>query len=89
MESMEELLVPLKSWPLQMSASSGMVVLSTRTADATGVGMSEMDVTMIVVKNKDERMLVVGARRYWMASRKKHEGTAYLVKRSRSRGSEG
>lgn len=49
MESMEELLVPLKSWPLQMSASSGMVVLSTRTADATGVGMSEMDVTMIVV----------------------------------------
>lgn len=80
MESMEELLVPLKSWPLQMSASSGMVVLSTRTADATGVGMSEMDVTMIVDKNKDGRMLVVGGwgERYWMASRKKHEGTAYF-----------
>jgi hypothetical protein len=42
--------------------------------------MSEMDVTMIVVKNKDGRMLVVGGwgERYWMASRKKHEGTAYF-----------
>ena len=83
--------MPLKSWPLQMSASSGMVVLSTRTADATGVGMSEMDVTMIVVKNKDERMLVVGARRYcigWLQE-KNMKALRILVKRSRSRGSEG
>jgi hypothetical protein len=68
-----------------------MVVLSTRTADATGVGMSEMDVTMIVVKNKDRRM------RWWLGRRdiigwlqeKNMKALRIFVKRSRSRGSEG